>query len=309
MWRWVKIDVYERGLVFQDGRLTRVLEPGRHVVFGGFGRRRVEKVSVRKTWLEHKDLEVIAKSGLLEGQAVVLDLKDHERALIGIDGRLNAVRGPGLAMLWTVLAEVRVERLDARAVHFEHEDLAVVLAAPGASQHFESALVPAGSVGLAFHRGRLVATLPAGLHALFTGEGPVKVVPIDLREQSADVSGQEIMTADKVTLRLNAVVLYRVTDPVKAVTEVDNHTQALYRQAQLALRAVVGTRDLDTLLSDKDGVVRELEARLAANVAGFGLEVRSVGVRDVILPGEMREILNRVTEARKAAEEIGRAHV
>ena len=88
----------------------------------------------------------------------------------------------------------------------------------------------------------------------------------------------------------------------RAVTEIEGYAQALYRQAQLALRAVVGTRELDLLLSDKDGVAAELHAALASGVAAFGLEIRALGVRDVILPGEMKEILNRVTEARKAAE-------
>jgi regulator of protease activity HflC (stomatin/prohibitin superfamily) len=130
----------------------------------------------------------------------------------------------------------------------------------------------------------------------------VRIFQVDLREQSADISGQEIMTADRVTLRLNAVVTYRVADPAKAVTEVEGYAQALYRQAQLALRAVVGTRELDALLSDKDGVVAELERMVRARAEALGIEVRTVGLRDVILPGEMREILNRVTEARKAAE-------
>jgi regulator of protease activity HflC (stomatin/prohibitin superfamily) len=101
---------------------------------------------------------------------------------------------------------------------------------------------------------------------------------------------------------MNAVVTYRVADPVKAITEVEGYAQALYRQAQLALRAVVGTRELDALLSDKDGVVAELEGMVRARAEALGIEVRTVGLRDVILPGEMREILNRVTEARKAAE-------
>ena len=68
---------------------------------------------------------------------------------------------------------------------------------------------------------------------------------IDRREQVADVSGQEIMTRDKVTLRVNLLVTYQVTDPQKAVTVVNDHTQALYREAQLALRAAIGTQTLD----------------------------------------------------------------
>jgi regulator of protease activity HflC (stomatin/prohibitin superfamily) len=130
----------------------------------------------------------------------------------------------------------------------------------------------------------------------------VQVLQVDLRERSADVTGQEIMTADKVTLRLNALVTFKVADPVKAVVEVEDHAQALHRQAQLALRAVVGTRELDALLADKDGVARELHDMVRSRAASFGLEVTGLGIRDVILPGEMKEILNRVTTARKAAE-------
>ena len=80
------------------------------------------------------------------------------------------------------------------------------------------------------------------------------------------MAGQEIMTADKVTLRLNAVVTYKVADPLKAVTAVEDYRQALYREAQLALRAVVGTRELDALLGDKDAVARELDGIVRARV-------------------------------------------
>jgi regulator of protease activity HflC (stomatin/prohibitin superfamily) len=130
----------------------------------------------------------------------------------------------------------------------------------------------------------------------------VRVEPIDLREQNVSVAGQEIMTADKVTLRINAGVSYRVSDAVLAFTSVDSAEQALYRETQLALRAVIGGRELDALLSDKDGAAAELEAGVRERATAFGVTVRSVGIRDVILPGDMRAILNRVVEAQKAAE-------
>ena len=83
---------------------------------------------------------------------------------------------------------------------------------------------------------------------------------VDLREATLDVPGQEIMSADKVTLRLNAVATYRVTDPRRAVCTADDYKQALYREAQLVLRAVVGGRDLDALLADKEAVATEAAA-------------------------------------------------
>jgi regulator of protease activity HflC (stomatin/prohibitin superfamily) len=132
--------------------------------------------------------------------------------------------------------------------------------------------------------------------------GKIVAKHIDLRQQVSDVSGQEIMTADKVTLRVNMVVSYQVVDPVKAVTVVTDAEQALYREAQLALREAVGVRPLDKLLTDKDAVGREIRDMLVARAAEFGVEVRSVGLRDVILPGEMKSILNQVIEAQKQAE-------
>jgi len=127
-------------------------------------------------------------------------------------------------------------------------------------------------------------------------------VPVDLRETMLDIAGQEIMTADKVTLRLNAVVTYRVADAHKALSAADDARQALYREAQLALRAVVGGRELDQFLADKDAVAKELETMVRQRVAALGLEVISVGIRDVILPGDMKDLMNKVTEAKKAAE-------
>ncbi len=166
----------------------------------------------------------------------------------------------------------------------------------------ESVTVEPGHAGLFFKDGRHEATLAPGAHAFWTGVARARVVDVDLREQVLDVAGQDIMTADKVTLRLNAVVVFKVADPLKAATAVEDHRQALYREAQLALRAVVGTRELDALLSDKDAVGRELDAALRVRAGAFGVEVVSLGIRDVILPGEMKELLNKVTEARKAAE-------
>src|SRR4029077_50953 len=120
----------------------------------------------------------------------------------------------------------------------------------------------------------------------------IKLVPVDLRETMLDVAGQEIMTADKVKLRMNAVVTYLVVDARQAVSVVDDVRQALYREAQLALRAVVGARELDTFLTDKDAVASELGEMVRPRARALGMELVAVGIRDVILPGEMKDLMN-----------------
>ncbi|HVR72391.1 MAG TPA: slipin family protein [Vicinamibacteria bacterium] len=305
MWvflRWFKVRQHERGLVFKDRQFKDVRGPGRHSMWDLLRKIRVDVVSVRDVWLEHADLDVMAKSGALDGEARVVDLKDYERAVVWVDGRVEAVLKPGLYALWTVFHDVRVEVFDARVVRFEHADVAVIAQARGATPLLEAVTIEAGHAGLFFKDGRHEATLAPGAHAFWKGVAKARILDVDLREQVVDIAGQEIMTADKVTLRLNAVVAFRIADPLKAMTTVEDYRQALYREAQLALRAVIGTRELDVLLSEKDALTRELDHIVRGRVAGFGLEMVALGIRDVILPGEMKDLMNKVTEAKKAAE-------
>jgi regulator of protease activity HflC (stomatin/prohibitin superfamily) len=298
----IKIRQYEFGLYFRDGAFVGLLEAGWHWFIDPFGRVRVDVVSQRAPWLVHEKLDVIVKSGALDGRAQVVDLKDYERGLVWIDGRFSHVLAPGLTAYWTTMRDVKIEVVDARSVRFTHPDLPVIVGAQLADRVLEVHTVPAGHVAAWFRDGTFVETLPAGRHVFWKGVADTKLVPLDTRELILDVAGQEIMTADKVTLRLNALVTYRIADVRLAVGVVDDARQALYRETQLVLRALVGARELDGFLADKDGVVRELEEGLRRRMPAVGMELVSVGIRDVILPGEMKELLNKVTEAKKAAE-------
>lgn len=244
----------------------------------------------------------IVKSGVLKDCAVVLDLKDHERAIVWIDGRFDRILPAGLFVLWNTMREVRVEVFDVRSARFEHRELPVIARVPTAKYLLDICSIERDRVGVLFLDGRYIDTLPPGLYAFWRGAADAKVVELDLREGVVDISGQDIITADKVTLRLNAVVTYRIADARKAVSATEDVRQALYREAQLALRAVVGARELDAFLVDKDEVAREAEELVRRRAGELGLVIVSVGVRDVILPGDMKELMNKVTEAKKAAE-------
>ena len=128
------------------------------------------------------------------------------------------------------------------------------------------------------------------------------VEQVDLRLQAMEVQGQEILTKDKVTLRINLAAQYQVTDPVKARSELVNFVDYLYREVQFALRQAVGARTLDTLLGNKGELDQAIYAAVSQKVGDFGIDVRSVGVKDVILPGDMKDILNQVVETEKAAQ-------
>ena len=302
MIRRMKIKPHERGLLWREGDLVAVLRPGVHWYLDPLLKYRLQVVTPRDPWLAHKDLDLIAKSGKLGSDAIVIDLKDHERALVWIDARFARILGPGLYVLWTVERAIRVESIDARIMQVVHAELPVIARSPGAAEMLETVNVAPGWVALWFRDGAYQATLGPGAYAFWKGVGKLKISEVDLREQVLDISGQEIMTADKVTLRLNALVAYRITDPLRSVTEVDGAAQALYRAAQLALREAVGAKDLDALLVGKDALASELAEMIRARATELGIQVVTAGIRDVILPGDMKELMNKVTEAKKAAE-------
>lgn len=298
----VKVRSYERGLVFRDGEFQGLLDAGTHWFVDPWSKLRVDLVSLRDPWFAHEKLDVIVRSGALANRAIVLDLKDHERALVWIEGRFSHILPPGLYAYWTALKEVKVEVVDARGVRFEHRELPVISRSPLADRVLEIGTVEPHHQGVLFINGEFVATLPPGRYAFWKNVAQVKFVQEDLREVMLDVTGQDIMTADKVTLRMNAVVTYRIVDARLSVSTVDDARQALYREAQLALRAVVGARELDTFLMEKDSVAGELGDLVRTRARSLGVELIAVGIRDIILPGEMKELMNKVTEAKKAAE-------
>lgn len=292
----------ELGLLFNRDEFVRTVAPGVFLQWNLLGRYRLEVVNRRQTWFTHPQLDDLIQSGKLEGLLGVIDLADTQRALVWIDGRFHTVLGPGRYAYWLGFYEVRVEMVDTRTLRFEHEQFETIVRSAGAERLLDVHEIAAEQIGVLFVQGKPQGTLAPGRYAFWRGLGTVKVTKLDTREAVLDLSGQEILTADKVSLRLNAVALYRVADPLLAVATVDDVKQALYREVQLALRSVIGNRELDALLADKDAVGQELANLVRPRAAAFGLEVASVGLRDLILPGDMRELFNKVIEARKAAE-------
>lgn len=162
--------------------------------------------------------------------------------------------------------------------------------------------VPAQHIGLLYLDSVLQEPLAAGTHTWWKFGRSIKTESLDLRLQTLEVSGQEILSKDKVPLRLNLTAGYRIADPIRAKTLLIDISGFLYKELQFGLRSAVGTRSLDQLLEDKTAIDTTISDYIRAKVADYGVEVESVGVKDIILPGEIKAILGKVVEAEKAAQ-------
>ena len=306
MIRTYKILPHEIGLHFREDELVGIRLPGRHFIFAPLRKERLDVVSTREAVLEHRLVSEIVRTdreqGLLKGHATSMDLTDRQRALVWVDGRFFRILGAGAHILWTESRRVRIEVVEIESPHFEHEDLEIITRNASAAKFLEVCDVQRDHAGVYFRNGRYVETIESGRYAFWTQIAKTHVEQVDMREQMFDVVGQDVMTADHVTLRVNAAVAYKVANARVVVGASEDLQASLYREAQLVLRDVIGGKTLDALLSSKEEVAAEAKSRLAVRASEFGLEVVSVGVRDVVLPGEMKDLLNQVTAAKKAAE-------
>jgi regulator of protease activity HflC (stomatin/prohibitin superfamily) len=156
--------------------------------------------------------------------------------------------------------------------------------------------------GLKYTNGRFDGVLAPGRHAFWNHlAARVAVTVVDTREQQLKIEGQELMTRDKVTLRLTLAAEYVPTDAPTTAHAVADVKDALYLAVQLAAREFVAGVTLDELLEGRDALARFLEAHVQPRAEAFGVRVTRVGVKDVILPGDMKLLLNKVIEAEKAA--------
>ncbi len=296
------INSYKKGLLFKENELTGILGKGKYIHIDPLNRLRIDVMSLRDPWITHSDLDLIVKSGMIDSYAKVIDLKDNERALVWIDNRFSKVLGPGLHALWSEFCDIRIEIIDTEMIMLNHKEATAIANADNSGKELEIISVAEGYKCVFFKTGKVEKILDPGRYLFWRNTAVINFYYVDLREKVLDISGQDIMTSDKVTLRMNAVLCYHVIDALKSISSIEDSAQALYREAQLAIRAVVGAYDIDTLLSNKDAIAEALEAGVKKRASDFGIEIISLGIRDIILPGDMKNLLNKVIEAKKAAD-------
>jgi len=310
MFRRFHVKKNERALLFRKGDFVRILGPGEHLFADALGRLSIEKFAIESTAFEHRLVRYLLRleQGVIAEHFHAIVLGATEAGLRYENGVLVELVAPSTQRLyWKGFIDVRHEVVDI-AERFEvAKALVPVLVrgrvkVAGAAEGVFPVQVPEHHAGVLFADGRMDRVLAPGLHAFYRFNRELRAELVDLRLQTIEVSGQEILTRDKVALRINLAAGYHVTDVTTAFAKQAKPAEFLYRELQYGLRAAVGTRTLDELLENK-GVIDEVVGRHAARaVEGFGLAVQSVGVKDIILPGEMKTILARVVEAEKSAQ-------
>ncbi|HEU0119995.1 MAG TPA: slipin family protein [Bryobacteraceae bacterium] len=306
LWKRVVAGELERALVFVRGRLEEVLEPGVHYVRHMRPGLEVEVVSTLHTVLTsaHAATLVRSENRLVDAYFHRVLAPEGHAAVILADGMLVRVLAPGeTALVWKTPRAVEIRRFDMAAEpKVEAALLPALIRFGAAAARVQFVTVGEETAGLVYVNGRLLQRVGPGTHAFWAMLGAVRVELVELRRQLLEVNGQEILTKDKVTLRVNISAEFRVADPELAARTVRNPGDLLYRLLQLAVRRTLGTRTLDELLQEKVDIDPASAEAIRKEMLAVGVVTGAMALKDVILPGEIREILNQVVAAEKRAQ-------
>ena len=293
----------ERMLVLHKGRLNAILGPGQHRIKARDTVREVHDID-RLRFVSPYDRALFReRPDLAEAHLTEVRTGPGEMAVVFRDGRpLELVLPEARVVYFTQAGPFEVDRHDVAETLELPQALMRRLVRAGVTAGFQATEVAEGHVGILTVDGVRMGTLDVGTHGFLKVGRHVAVKQVDTRLRTHEVTGQEILTKDRVTIRVNLTATYRVTDPVRAVEAVKDFDEALHRALQLAFRKTLGALTLDRLLAEKVTVDAEAAEKVRAEMAGIGIEVGEIALKDVILPGEMREILTAVVAAEKQAE-------
>ncbi|WP_281890902.1 slipin family protein [Paenibacillus sp. YYML68] len=299
MFTTVTIQADQRGLLFHKGSYVRTLQPGAYRYIK-WSQHTVVVMNVTKPFVvEGKDVQLFLHDVDLRRELDLVRVADHEYVLHYEDGQFVQLLKPGVYAYWNVLRKHTFVHLDIRKPELPPEvDRSIV---PKLAVYVQSCEIASHETGFLFYDHVLQRELSPGKYYYWKSSVSIMVKTIDLRQQQMDLIGQEMMTEDKVTLRLNFVCQYKIVEPLR-VLERKSFDEQIHIQLQLMLREYVGTLKLDDLLKRKEDIAQFVLSRMREKGGELGVQFLNAGVKDVILPGEMKDILNTVLLAEKKAQ-------
>lgn len=295
----VIINENERGFLFKNGTFKRMMLPGKQNIFSFLGETYFKSTINRLVTIKDIDINVLLRDANFTKSVTKIEVPDLNFALHLEDGRVIEALKSGTYYFWNVFHKHTFELIDITEpkVNLPKEKMAVVPVGL-----YRQVLVSEGEVGLLFFDGKFQEQLSSGTYFFWNNAVNVTCQLVDLRSQQLDVNSQEILTADKVSLRLNFVCTYKICDAVQINNSLKDYKTQIYVTTQLVLREYVGRLKFDELLEQKDNIAVIILEKLREKQDSLFIEFTDAGLKDIILPGEIRDIMNTVLIAEKNAQ-------
>lgn len=297
--KWLIVPAYQVALVFRRGALVEVLTEGRHWVLWGA---KLIKYDLTKPFYATMDLDILLKNEQLKSMLTVIQIKDNEIALQYKNGNFHSVLTPGRYAFWKDVIDYAYQVIDLNEVTVAKNIDRKVLHNPAVMPLVRVHAIQSFERGILYVDGQFEKILAPSVYYYWNGERSVQVAKADLRKQALEVNGQELLTKDKAAIRINFLAQYQLVAIEKAMVDTKDLVKQIYSLLQLGLREYIGQLTLDELLAKKSAAGTYVLDFANQKATEMGVELLSAGIRDIILPGDMKEIMNQVLIAEKRAQ-------
>lgn len=293
------INENQMGFMFKNGKYIKLLSAGKYHLLGG---RDIHVVQLDEAIAcPQCSLDVLLADENVAKRVSVVEVSDEQLALHFVNGKFSSVIRKGKHAFWSACGNHEFKLVDTSGPDVG-ADIPEYVFSNIPAIFYTKVQVAEYQKALLYFDCKLVRILDGGAYYFWKNSTSVDVQHVDMRLTQMNVTGQEMLTADKVTLRINFVCSYRITDCVKALTEIDDFKEQLHVSSQLALREYVGKHKLDDILENKDMMSQFVFEKLKEKEKALFIEIFAADVKDIILPGEIRDIMNTVLIAEKRAQ-------
>jgi regulator of protease activity HflC (stomatin/prohibitin superfamily) len=296
--RYVKISAYQIGLVFSNSAYKRMLKEGKYFLWN----EDVQVYDITKQFYSPVELNILLQDEALKDALIIVDVKDNEIALQYENGLLKQVLTAGRYAFWKGVIDYEFVKADISKIEITENINRATLQNKLLVPYVRSYTVESYEKALLFVDGNFVQVLNNGVYYWWKNSIAINIGKVDTRMQQAEINGQEILTKDKAALRINGQAQYKVVDIEKALLQNKEYDKQLYVAFQLALREYIGGFSFDELLEKKETIAPFILKAVAEKALALGVEVIGFGIRDIILPGDVKEIMNQVLVAEKKAQ-------
>ncbi|WP_437921936.1 slipin family protein [Sphingobacterium sp. LRF_L2] len=295
----VTISINHVGLVVKNNNVLRLLTAGKHWL--GF-RERIEIYDLSIPFSTKHAIDVLLQLNGFSDVVEIVEVADDEICLVFVNNNFHKVLPAGRHVFWKSLDRYRFQIESIATIEIPPTVGRLLLEKQPLASYIRQYTLEPSEKGLLFVDGVFTKVLDGGKYYWWKNSTSIAVSKADMRGVALEMSGQEILTRDKAQIRINFSIHYQVQDLEKALLANKDYEKQLYARLQMLLRMYVGQLSLDELMENKTEIGKYIMREGAEDANALGVILYRAGVKDIILPGDVRDIMNHVLIAEKCAQ-------
>lgn len=287
--------------VLKNGKFIKVVDSGKYYFPKSLGYKIYIEEMQGNVNYNSLPYDILAKDELFKNSTIRIQIPDGYLGLLYINGSLKGCLDRTEYIFWNVFETVTYTLISMNELEMS-EDITKHTLSFIPTKYYSKVCVNEGDVGLLYLNNKLGKELSTGTYTFWNYNKDISCKVVDMKLKELNIVGQEILTADKIGIRLNVSCSYQITDASGIISKIHNLDNQLYSYCQLAIRELVGNYRLDEILEQKTTISKDIFEKLCENSSTYFVSFTSAGIKDIVLPGEIKDIMNTVLVAEKTAQ-------